>query len=98
MNITGISTLIVHQQDAEVKAIKRIKFLRDKAKEIFDKADSFDLLTEVQKRNAMLFLEIANEIENLNITHKAMYNVLDVKITEAKSKAFMLNSHEENAK
>lgn len=97
-NIQEISTLIIHQQEAEVKAIKRVKMLRDKAKSILDVGSPVSPISERQAMNVALFLDIANEIENLNLTHKAMYKVLDVKITEAKSKAFILNSQSETAK
>lgn len=86
MTIAEISTIIVYEQDAEIKALKRVKFLREKAKAILCSVSSPSLLTDAQIRNMTLFEEIAEEIEVLNIAHKAMYRVLDVKFHQESTK------------
>ena len=86
MDIEAITSIIVYEQDAEIKALKRVKFLREKAKAILCSVSSPSLLSEPQIRNMKLFEEIANEIETLNIAHKAMYRVLEVKFHQESTK------------
>lgn len=86
MTISEITTIIVYEQDAEIKALKRVKFLREKAKAILCSVSSPSLLTDAQKRNMSLFEEIADEIETLNIAHKGMYRVLEVKFHQESTK------------
>lgn len=85
MTLKEITNLIIYEQEAEIKAIKRVKFLRDKAKEILDSVSSPSLLSGSQERNIKLFEEIADEIEILNISKKALYKVLNVQLTRDKT-------------
>ncbi|MEA5426817.1 hypothetical protein [Arcicella lustrica] len=85
MTLKEITNLIIYEQEAEIKAIKRVKFLRDKAKDIIDSVSSPSLLSASQERNIKLFEEIADEIEILNISKKALYKVLNVQLTRDKA-------------
>lgn len=77
MKISEITNLITTEQIAELKALKRAKFLKDKANEIVQKTGGIDNMTDVQQRNYDLFVDIANEIEMLNESKKALYSVLE---------------------
>ncbi len=77
MTISEITTLITTDQNAELKALNRVSFLRGKAKEIAEKAGGVVNMTPVQQHNYTLFEEIASEIEMLNLSKKALYNVLE---------------------
>lgn len=60
-----IAGMIKNHQEAEIKAIKTMKELKFRAKEITDKVSNSAELTDSQSKNVLMLMSIANDIEKL---------------------------------